>query len=144
MEYKEKSALPEDIPGIKDLLGENKLPNEDVGVSDINFYIIKKDDQVIGCAGLEFFSEKALLRSVAVKDGYKGKGHGSQLTNSLLALAKTMSVKEIYLLTTTAKDYFESKGFTVIAREEAPVSIKNSTEFADLCPDSSILMRKKI
>ncbi|RNC79341.1 MAG: GNAT family N-acetyltransferase [Balneola sp.] len=133
-----------DLKSIKQLLKQNNLPFEDVGVSEIRFLTIKRDQEIIACGGLEFFEEIALLRSVSVREGYKNEGLGSKLTQMLMDEAERMGAKTVYLLTTTALEYFKRKGFVVVTREEAPVEIQTSVEFSKLCPDSAALMRKKI
>ncbi len=134
----------QDLEEIVNLLKENALPFDDIGSSDIQFSVIKSEGELIACGGLEIFDEVALLRSVAIKDGFKSRGIGAKIVELLLTEAKRNKVKSVYLLTTTAVNYFERKGFSVILREEAPGSIKNSSEFSELCPDSAVCMRKEI
>ena len=47
----------------------------------------------------------------------------------------------MYLLTTTAEDYFPRFGFEVIDRSEADERLKESAEFRGACPDSAVCMR---
>ncbi len=133
-----------ELEEIINLLKENELPFEDIGSSNIRFSVIKKGGAIIACGGLEVFDKVALLRSVAVKDGFKKQGLGSQLTEALLDEAAKNKIEAVYLLTTTAVDYFERKGFSMILKKEAPDAIKSSSEFSELCPDSAVFMRKKI
>lgn len=57
-------------------------------------------------------------------------------------LARTHGIKSVYLLTTTAADYFPRMGFARIERDEVPVAVQQSTEFRTLCPASAVAMRR--
>jgi amino-acid N-acetyltransferase len=50
----------------------------------------------------------------------------------------------MYLLTTTAEQFFTRRGYTKFERGDAPPGIQSSREFADLCPASSIFMSKPL
>lgn len=50
-------------------------------------------------------------------------------------------MKELYLLTITAKKFFKKVGFDEIKRTLVPSVIQNTTEFKDLCPSSATCMR---
>ncbi|WP_228434553.1 hypothetical protein [Natrarchaeobaculum aegyptiacum] len=52
------------------------------------------------------------------------------------------TVDALYLLTTTAVDFFAARGYDEIDRADAPDAIRNTTEFADLCPSSATCMRR--
>ena len=53
-------------------------------------------------------------------------------------------VETLYLLTTTAPEFFGERGYAEVNREEAPEAIRGSTEFADLCPTTATCMRKRL
>jgi N-acetylglutamate synthase-like GNAT family acetyltransferase len=53
-------------------------------------------------------------------------------------------VADLYLLTTDADAYFDRHGFAVIDRDEAPAAIKSTQQFAELCPDSAIVMHRRV
>ena len=85
-----------------------------------------------------------LLRSLAVDAEAQGQGCGSSLYNQLEKHSKSIGIKTLYLLTETAEEYFERKGFKSIPRELASYSIKQTKKFSGLCPNSATLMRKSI
>ncbi|KAA3617783.1 MAG: GNAT family N-acetyltransferase [Calditrichaeota bacterium] len=138
-----QKADKSDIPEIKKLLKDNDLPVADL-TNEIDFYIIKENSQVIAAGGLEHAGDYAILRSVVINDIYKGKGLGNDLTRLLIEKAKEENYTALFLLTMTAENYFPRFGFTRIARESAPDSIKNSSEFTTVCPDSAIVMKLDI
>jgi amino-acid N-acetyltransferase len=82
-----------------------------------------------------------LLRSVVVAPELRGTGRGKALVADRLAWARTERVSAVYLLTTTAPDFFTALGFERVPRSEAPPAIRASREFATVCPGTSVLMR---
>ena len=125
------------------LLQQHKLP-----VSDINedklLYLLLDGERVIGTAGLEIFEDCALLRSVSIIKEEQGKGYGNFLNTAIENYAAESGISCLYLLTTTAKDFFNKQGYCVISREEAPVCVQQTAEFTSLCPSSAVVMKKKI
>lgn len=123
------------------LLKSNKLPYQDIRL-DNNLFVAYYNDNgsLIGSGGLEFYSSYALLRSVAVDEGERGKAIGKEIVSDLLDRAKRNSVSEIYLLTETAHSFFLKRGFADVARENVPADVKASSEFASVCPVSASCM----
>ena len=97
---------------------------------------------MVGSAALEVYADSALLRSVAVDVTIRGSGVGHRLTESALDLARTFNVRAVYLLTTTAEDFFPKLGFERIDRDLLPESVRASVEFQSACPATAIAMRK--
>lgn len=137
-------TIKDDLASISKLLKENKLPYEDLLSSKVLFIIRKDGEKLIGCIGIEKYSEDALLRSFAVDNSFKNKGIGAELLHELLAKCKEEGVKTLHLLTTTAAEYFEKKGFDRAERVSAPMAIVQSKEFSELCPSSSVYMKKEL
>jgi amino-acid N-acetyltransferase len=125
------------------LLKENDLPTSDLDSAKDLFALLKKD-AVVGTGGLEFFSGCALLRSVSVRKDQQGKGLGRFINHELEKISKQRRITCLYLLTTTAKEFFEKEGYGVISREETPLQIKSTSEFSSLCPASAIVMKKTL
>lgn len=97
-----------------------------------------------GLVGLELFGTDALLRSLVVTSGARAAGTGSALVRHAETYALTQGVRRIFLLTTTAEAFFARRGYSRMAREHAPDSIRTTREFADICPASSALMVKTL
>jgi amino-acid N-acetyltransferase len=125
------------------LLQQQQLPVADIDEDKI-LYLLQHEGRMIGTAGLEIFEECALLRSVSVCKEEQGKGYGKFINDKVEKYAKEAGINCLYLLTTTAKDFFDKLGYSVISREEAPVSVKQTAEFSSLCPSSAALMKNKI
>jgi amino-acid N-acetyltransferase len=135
----QKSNLRE-MQVIQSLLEANNLPVSDLN-DDITFFVEKANDSIIATGGIESAGNDAIIRSIAVDDAYKGKGFGSKITRQLLNYAKETGMKDIYLLTTTAENYFPRYGFKKIDRQEVPMDVKNSSQYKDVCPDSAVVMK---
>ncbi len=58
--------------------------------------------------------------------------------------AKRVELRSVYLLTTTARDYFARRGFADCPREEAPAAIRESWEFRTGCPSTAAFMKRPV
>lgn len=131
-----------ELDALRDFLQLNQLPNEDLKLTD-SFYLNYYDssDTVVGSGGLEFYGDKALLRSLAVSPAMRSQSLGKQIVEDLIQRVMATGKKEIYLLTTTAYYFFLKYGFTKITRDEVPEEVKSSSEFSQVCPSSAHVMR---
>ena len=127
-----------------ELLAAEKLPVEDLQESLADFIVAIEDAAIIGVAGLEVYGNYGLLRSLAVRPDHRGKGIAGKLLQRIEAIAALKPLKELYLLTETAPDYFGLKGYQKITRPEVPAGVMESSEFSHVCPVSAIVMKKAI
>ncbi len=135
------SAQPQDLAKICTLLQAQQLPVEDIS-DHISFLLIRNTaNRIVGCCGLESYSSAGLLRSLVVDPAFQGKGLGKQLAQQTLEIAKKKELEAVYLLTTTAADFFRKIGFHPVSRTEVPMDIQQTQEYAQLCPDSAVVMR---
>lgn len=125
------------------LLQQQHLPVSDIDEDKV-LYLLKADERTIGTVGLEIFEDCALLRSVSIIKEEQGKGYGNFLNTAIENYAADSGISCLYLLTTTAKDFFSKHGYCVISREEAPLCVQQTAEFTSLCPSSAVVMKKKI
>ena len=140
-----RKATSTDTDVVLAMLREANLPAEGVLDHFPDGYIVAESgDDVIAVAGLEPYGRFGLLRSMTVLPEWRRRGIGKSLTERLLALARTMGLDAVYLLTTTAPGYFTGKGFGRIDREDVPPEIRASVEFASACPASAICMFRKL
>ncbi len=128
----------------KALLALCDLPVQDLdGASFEHFLALGPADAPSGVVGLEVHGPVALLRSLAVAPEARGLGHGKRLVDAIEAHARGLGVTEVYLLTTTARPFFEGLGYAVADRGTAPEAIRATREFSSLCPASATFMVKK-
>ncbi|WP_275098643.1 arsenic resistance N-acetyltransferase ArsN2 [Sedimenticola hydrogenitrophicus] len=133
-----------DHDSVRHLLRSAGLPSEDVGLNpQARFYLIEVDGKAVALAGIECHGNEALLRSLVVDPEYRGRGLAAGLVRHIQHVATGQGASTLYLLTTSAADYFRRLGFYDVAREETPASIRRTREFADLCPaEATILCRR--
>ena len=138
-----RSARPSDLPEVLDLLRQSDLPVEGVNAEALaTFVIAEHEGTPIGVVGLEVYRESALLRSAAVEERWRGTGVGRALVDRALDITRDQGIRDVFLLTTTAEDYFSRFGFACISRESVPQTVKCSPEFQGACPSSAVVMRK--
>jgi amino-acid N-acetyltransferase len=125
------------------LLQAEKLPVEDLPVFFENFLTAIDGDKVIGAVGIELYGVDGLLRSLVVDSSYRNHGIATKLVQAIENQASELQLKNIYLLTETAKEYFDRKGYVVITREDVPEAVKQSSEFSHVCPVSAVVMQKQ-
>lgn len=129
---------------VETLLERNDLPTGDVRDEPGRFYVARADGDRVGVGGVEVHGTDGLLRSVVVERSARGQGIGSALVGSLESRASESGVGTLYLLTTTAAEFFAGLGYDEIERDRVPHAIRETTEFADLCPDSATCMRTSL
>jgi amino-acid N-acetyltransferase len=134
-------ANASDVDAIKQLLIDNELPTAGVDEHWKTFIVARDGDVVVGCGGSEAHEFAALLRSIAVHPDYRSLGIGRKIVRQLLDRLASRGIREFYLLTTTAQDYFRKRGFKVIDRDEVHPQLLGSAEFQGACPDSAVCMR---
>ncbi len=133
-------AAPEDLNAVLGLLEVSDLPTDGVE-NHLEHFVLEFDgDQLIGCAGLEIYSQAGLLRSVAVAVDHRSTGLGSRLTNAMLEVARSRRLSSLSLLTTTAESYFLRFGFERTERGHLPHSLHASAEFQGACPDDAVAL----
>jgi amino-acid N-acetyltransferase len=126
------------------------LESQGLPVSDItderleHFFLLGSEGSPTGLVGLELYGADALLRSLVVGESARGNGWGSTLVENAEQYAATKGVRSIYLLTITAEPFFKRLGYERIDRSQAPPMIKETREFASLCPASSVFMMKPL
>lgn len=144
MELILRKAQENEYRAIIHLLASNALPTADIYEKNISLFVGVQKDEIIATIGIETYGNVALLRSLCVKEGYKNQKVGEKMLSYLIALCQHENIEALYLLTTTAEDYFMRQGFTKIERENTPQSIQQTREFKDICPSSAVIMCLKL
>lgn len=129
-----RAAKRPDLPAIERLLTANDLPTAGVRDHLAGFLVAEAEGQIVGAAGVEVYGQAALLRSVVVDGGYRGRGLAGRFVRALLDSASERGLDRVFLLTTGAAGYFRRHGFDAIPRAELPASLSASKELQDgLC-----------
>ncbi len=136
-----RAASARDLGAVEATLRNSDLPLD--GLHDQfgdGYAVAESGGEVIGVEGIEVYGDDGLLRSAAVASGWRGKGVGDALTRDRIEWARRRGLRSLYLLTTTAGDYFPRFGFTRVDRDTAPDLIRRSKQFSEACPSSALLM----
>ena len=141
-----RAARSEDLDAIKALLAENELPVGDVDEALLVDFLVAEDvgGKIVGSVGLERFGRNALLRSLATAKMVRNEGLGTRLLAHAELMARASDVSELWLLTTTAANFFSRAGYASVERAAAPVEVQASTQFAALCPASAVCLNKEL
>jgi amino-acid N-acetyltransferase len=141
MPYIIRAAKPGDLARVETALRDADLPLD--GLHDQfgdGYAIAESAGQFIGVEGVEVHGDDGLLRSAAVIAAWRGQGVGDALTRDRIEWARRRGLRALYLLTTTAGNYFPRFGFSQADRATAPEAVKQSREFADACPSTALFM----
>jgi len=132
-------------PGVKRLLKASQLNSSDLTPEHLrHFFGLGTKEEPEGIVGMEVFNTVALLRSLAVASSRRGAGLGSKLLAHAEDYARNLGIKSIYLLTNTAELFFKHRGYQSAARDDAPSAIRETKEFSEICPVSSVFMVKHL
>lgn len=133
-----------DLHEISQLLKNSELPYIDIEQSKVEFIVARKHYHIVGCIGIERYRNHALLRSFAVEVTLQNQGLGSELYSRMVLYCEEQQVQYLHLLTSTAREYFLKKDFSIQNRNNAPEAITRTKEFGNLCPATSTYMVKQI
>jgi amino-acid N-acetyltransferase len=133
-----------DVPAVEQLLAAAGLPLE--GAADaLGLGVVAREGQrVVAAAAVERFGDAGLLRSVVVAEERRGTGLGQAIVGAAEAAARDAGIRDLYLLTETAPDWFPRLGYATVPRAEAAGSVGESIEFTTVCRDTGVPMRKSL
>ena len=137
-------AQVEELPAVVQFLEANQLPTAGLADHAETLWVARRDRRIVGSIALEMYGHGALLRSAAVDAEARGHGLGARLAEVALAAAESAGVPAVYLLTTTAENYFPRFGFEQITRDDVPADVRGSIEFQSACPASAVVMRRRL
>ncbi len=122
------------------------LPTEDLRENVMSDFLVAHDGygNAIGAIGVERYGGDALLRSLVVAPDFRNFGVGAQLVVELEARCRSLAVTDLFLLTTSARDFFARLRYRAIGRDCVPGALRAATEFTRLCPDSAVCMTKSL
>jgi amino-acid N-acetyltransferase len=139
-----RRAGADDLATINALLTGDGLPIDGLADHVSTTFVARDAGRIVGAAGLEIYEDGALLRSVVVDRASRGSGVGRQLIAAVERLARARKVPALFLLTTTAANYFPKLGFAAISRESVPAGVRRSVEFVSACPASAAVLMKRL
>jgi len=135
----------EELPALKALLDSSGLPSSDLTEAHLkHFIILGQSGRIAGSIGIEAHGEVGLLRSLAVETMLRGEGYGQRLLELMEERACEEGVRRLYLLTTSADNFFAHHGYEPVARETVPEAIRGTAQFAGVCPASAVCLSKPL
>jgi N-acetylglutamate synthase-like GNAT family acetyltransferase len=121
------------------------LPADDVEAPGRMFWRFETDDLTpVGFGGLEIHGDDALLRSVMTMPPLRRRGIAGAIVAALEAEARIAGCRAIWLLTTSPEPLFKRLGYAACERANVPQSIRETQQFAALCPASATVMMKPL
>ena len=139
-----RPARRDDLAAVTELLTTAGLPLAGVAESFGGFVVAEAGGRQVAAAGLERHGDVGLLRSVVVDPAFRGTGLGASLTEQMLTRAQRERLKSVYLLTTTAAEFFPRFGFHRIERAQLPAAINQSEELRGACPETAVVMVREL
>ncbi len=141
-----RPAESRDCDAIARLLSASKLvPLDETAQFGPQYVVaVTADGTLVGVAGYERYETDILLRSVVVAESWRSTGIGARLTADRIAHAKAHGCEAAYLLTDTARGYWERHGFLKIDRQTAPEAVTRSNEWSAACPLSATAMFRSL
>lgn len=127
------------FPAFVEELKAAALPTDDLD-SGARFYVAQVAGVAVAFGGLEGDGADQLIRSVVVPAAMRGGAHGRHVAQALITQARTDGAERLWLLTTTANEFFASLGWAVANRADAPEAVQGTRQFSGLCPASAVLM----
>jgi len=126
-------------------LEEARLPVDDLEQTGRHFFAYRTlGDTQVGFGGYELYDGDVLLRSVVVTPNARSTGVGRNLVPLLMRRTFDRGARRAFVLTTTAKSFFERLRFEPIDRTTAPPAILATRQAAGLCPSSAPLLMRRI
>jgi len=129
MEYNVRRARTADVRAISGLVHANVESRRLLGKADVTlyediqeFWVAEQepDGRILGCGALHvMWEDLAEIRTIAVREDCQGHGIGHRLVEALLATARELGVRRVFVLT-FAVGFFASHGFKEI--DGSPVS----------------------
>jgi N-acetylglutamate synthase-like GNAT family acetyltransferase len=131
--------------GVGAALVKAGLPADDIGDPYVLLWRFETyEDVPVGFGGLEIHGYDALLRSVVTLPPLRQVGMGAAIVAALEAEAHARRCRAIYLLTVSEADFFKRLGYAPCARGDVPAGLRESRQFAALCPPTATAMMKRI
>ena len=133
-----------DLARIEKCLDAADLPTADIRRAPVRVFLAVHDGTVVGVGGFQRAGADGLLRSVAVREDHRHEGFGTAICAAVEDVAADTGVERLFLLTTDAAEFFAKLGYVQRDRLAVPESIRETREFADLCPTSATCMVKRV
>ena len=133
------------IEEVTALLAENGLPIADISASSsLHFFGIRHAGALVAVVAIERCPPFGLLRPLAVRSSFRKRGLARELVLFAERWSDAQGVASLFLLTTTANQFFLGLGYAPAAPDSAPSAIQATPQFSSLCPASAAVLSRHI
>jgi N-acetylglutamate synthase-like GNAT family acetyltransferase len=134
-----------DLVELAGALALAELPADDITEPGRIFLRFRDaDGSTVGFGGREIHGRSVLLRSITVAPERRGQGWGRTIVEQLIQQAYEAGATHAYVMTTSARRFFEAQGFVLIERNDVPADILATRQAAGLCPASAVVLTKAL
>ncbi|HKJ33589.1 MAG TPA: GNAT family N-acetyltransferase [Balneolales bacterium] len=127
---------------VKNFLSDHNLSTD--GIEKAITLTARQHDEIVGVISLQINNQIGLLKSFFVINKMRSKGIGNKLYKRIINHANIQGIRQLYLITETADDYFYRMGFRHLAKNETPEIVKYSYDFMAKCCECARVMNKAL
>lgn len=107
------------------------------------FVVVEEENKIVAMGALSIiWKDLAEIRSLAVRDDYRGKGLGKAITEKLIEEAKVLGIEKVFALTYQV-DFFKKLGFELTDKNTMPQKVWkdciNCHKFPD-CDENAMIL----
>ena len=127
-----RNATIHDVPSISDIINSHAELGKMLfksyaqlfeSIRDFAVYVDDATGEIVGCAALSvIWADLTEVRSLAVDEGQRGKGVGTQLVRWCIDEARRLGIRKLMSLTYEQR-FFEKLGFEVVQKESLPLKV---------------------
>ena len=114
-----------------------------------DFWVYEKDGKIVGCVALHIvWEDLAEIRSLAVREEYKGEGIGYELVEKAIEEAQQLGIEKVFSLTYVKDFFIRNFGFKEVDKSVLPHKVWgeciNCVKFPNCDEEAVILNLKEI
>lgn len=139
-----QSARPEHRAEVEVLLQQAGLSTMGLDSAYAQGWVALSGARVVGFLTADQVGEAALVRSLAIDPGWRRQGVAARLLARCKRDWRAQGVRQLWLLTETAVDWFTQQGFQQVTREELPVCWQSHPLVKSVCASSADVMHCRL
>ena len=117
-----------DAQSIYELLTDCDLSTLEVLEPGTVYLVARLAEKMVGVCGLEFDGESALLRSVAVDNGTRGRGIARALIDGVRGELRRRGTRAVFLFSKDTGAFFENLGWVEVPVSEAADALRQAPQ----------------
>jgi arsenite methyltransferase len=144
MAFEIRETAAAERAALRALLEECGLPPMGFADPALRMWAAFAGGELVGMAGLEPHGTTGLVRSVATRPAWRGRGVADALVGAVVGAAAAAGMARLWLLTESAEEYFRRRGFTTVPRAAADPQLAASAEFQSGHCAAAVLMTRPL